>query len=55
MRNYGPPLGLWDNARDNQAPTAARDGKVARYRGFLSEQEAFEAVGLSEQDAYADS
>jgi ketosteroid isomerase-like protein len=32
-----------------------RDGKIARYRAFLTEQEALEAVGLSEQDAHADS
>jgi hypothetical protein len=32
-----------------------RDGKVAVYRAFLSEQDALEAVGLSEQDARADS
>ena len=30
-----------------------RDGKVARYRVFLSEAEALEAAGLSEQDAQA--
>jgi hypothetical protein len=32
-----------------------RDGKVAALRAFLSEREALEAVGLSEQDAHADS
>jgi ketosteroid isomerase-like protein len=32
-----------------------RDGKVAALRVFLSEREALEALGLSEQDAHADS
>jgi ketosteroid isomerase-like protein len=32
-----------------------RDGKLLRYREFYDEAEALEAVGLSEQDAHADS
>jgi ketosteroid isomerase-like protein len=32
-----------------------RDGKIAVYRSFGSEQKALEAAGLSEQDAHADS
>ena len=32
-----------------------RDGKILRYREFYDEAAALEAVGLSEQDAHADS
>ncbi len=32
-----------------------RDGKLLRYREFYDESAALEAVGLSAQDAYADS
>ena len=32
-----------------------RDGKVLRMRTYASRREALEAVGLSEQDAHADS
>ncbi len=32
-----------------------RNGKVAEWRMFGAEHEALEAVGLSEQDAHADS
>jgi ketosteroid isomerase-like protein len=32
-----------------------RNGKVLRYREFYDEATALEAVGLSEQDAHADS
>ena len=32
-----------------------RDGKLVRAQGFTSRDEALEAVGLSEQDARADS
>ena len=32
-----------------------RDGKAIRLRQFLNREQALEAVGLSEQDAHADS
>ena len=32
-----------------------KDAKLARVRGFLNREKALEAVGLSEQDAHADS
>jgi ketosteroid isomerase-like protein len=32
-----------------------RDGKIARFEAFGDNQKALEAVGLSEQDAHADS
>ena len=32
-----------------------RNGKVVEARGYMNRAEAFEAVGLSEQDAHADS
>ena len=35
--------------------TAGADGKLIRYESFRDRQEALEAVGMSEQDAHADS
>ena len=35
--------------------TAGKDGKLVRYESFRDREEALEAVGLSEQDARADS
>jgi ketosteroid isomerase-like protein len=32
-----------------------REGKIASWQTFTDRKEAFEAVGLSEQDAHADS
>jgi hypothetical protein len=40
-----PATNVWDLA----------DGKIRRVRIFLDRREALEAVGLSEQDAHADS
>ena len=54
-RGRGRTSGVEVEWAGNAGVWTIRDGKIIRVAWFASREEALEAVGLSEQDAHADS